>query len=33
MMIGGFFGEQQDSSLADMIQVALMLAYKERTVG
>ena len=28
-----FFGEQQDSVLSDMIEVAIMLAYNERKVG
>ena len=28
-----FFGEQQDSALSDMIEVALMLAYNDRKVG
>ena len=28
-----YFGEQQDSSLSDMIEAALMLAYNQRAVG
>ena len=28
-----YFGEQHDSSLSDMIETALMLAYNERRLG